>query len=327
MDHLEEQYKKGFQNQELSNQGFDVEGLWDDIARDLDTPPRNKPYGRWMFVFIPLLMIIGTLYFFLTDGENTIPTPSITQSIEMEASEDQDTPSTPLDQASVLSSVRSNPSAQKIQNDQNIIQSPSPIDQVEFPSNASKPVTPYRSEIERTNPTDLNITEKGTPPSLPSFSENVDPSQRSSALPLASEERQEKQQKEQSGLDPLEEEKILTKQVFNSLKPIQRPALTIVETAHRTLHFNLPPFTPDRNPRKQSHKKVSTQIGLWGGFNRLRLNYIAEGLPDVEPLKNETEKGEYGVSVGVQAAILWKNRLRFHTGFEYHQLNTSFEYE
>lgn len=80
MNHIEKEYQQRFNKASLSNDDFDVDGLWSAIEEDLDRDKRRKPFF-WLYLFSGL-MIIGsiTLYIgvnspmYTTVSQNTLST-------------------------------------------------------------------------------------------------------------------------------------------------------------------------------------------------------------------------------------------------------------
>ncbi len=67
---MENEYNKRFKNKEMSNNDFDVEGLWDNIAEELDTPSDEVPISSWKkygATFLLLILFTSLGYVFLND--------------------------------------------------------------------------------------------------------------------------------------------------------------------------------------------------------------------------------------------------------------------
>ena len=68
MKKIDQEYNKRFTNQELPNEGFDVDGLWDDISKGLETIPSNSTKvwwnRKWLLgsVFVCLIASVCILY-------------------------------------------------------------------------------------------------------------------------------------------------------------------------------------------------------------------------------------------------------------------------
>jgi len=64
MNNLEKEYHKRFHNQQLPNEDFDAEGLWDEIAQELP-PETPRPAGKyWRALAILLLVGVGLSFYF-----------------------------------------------------------------------------------------------------------------------------------------------------------------------------------------------------------------------------------------------------------------------
>ena len=73
MTHIDDEYKNRFKDQELPNDGFDNEGLWDAISEDLDNEePKNDGKKRfiWFLLFFFGLGIMGTAFYFNSNSHS-----------------------------------------------------------------------------------------------------------------------------------------------------------------------------------------------------------------------------------------------------------------
>ena len=70
---MENEYNKRFKNKEMSNDDFDVDGLWDDIADELDAPSDDTPISPWLklgggLVLLLVLAGIGLALFYSSNN-------------------------------------------------------------------------------------------------------------------------------------------------------------------------------------------------------------------------------------------------------------------
>ena len=78
MEHLENEFTKRFKNKHLSSDGFDADGLWDDIANDLTDDPiavvatTGLPWFKVASVIIGILLLALIGYFVATMGDTAI---------------------------------------------------------------------------------------------------------------------------------------------------------------------------------------------------------------------------------------------------------------
>ncbi len=76
MEHLENEFKKRFGDQQLSSEGFDADGLWDDINKDLEQdtvivpPPTNGLPVSQLATIVIVLIVIGILSFITITSNN-----------------------------------------------------------------------------------------------------------------------------------------------------------------------------------------------------------------------------------------------------------------
>lgn len=91
MTPIEDEYKNRFKDQELSNDDFDSEGLWDAISENLveeSNPKKRNGFNRFLLLLFGVVMIGGT-YLFNTPKSNSSKTPLSKD--EMEQIIDQET--------------------------------------------------------------------------------------------------------------------------------------------------------------------------------------------------------------------------------------------
>lgn len=99
MEHLENEFRKRFSNQHLSSDGFDVDGLWDDINGELDHKPVIAPttsmLDTWklaaIVIAVLLIGIVGCLFLTADYNNDIVGNPHV-QSTEIEENEKQENP-------------------------------------------------------------------------------------------------------------------------------------------------------------------------------------------------------------------------------------------
>ena len=67
MNELENEYNKRFKNEEMPNDDFDVEGLWDEVEKELDEEPNRKigfPFRNILLLGLLLLFVTGSIMLF-----------------------------------------------------------------------------------------------------------------------------------------------------------------------------------------------------------------------------------------------------------------------
>jgi len=75
MAHIDNEFNKRFRNQQLPNDDFDTEGLWDAISEDMDSgqapPDTHISITKWLSGLVVLLVIGGMLgVFYLKSDDN-----------------------------------------------------------------------------------------------------------------------------------------------------------------------------------------------------------------------------------------------------------------
>ncbi|MFK7806411.1 MAG: hypothetical protein AB8F74_01295 [Saprospiraceae bacterium] len=83
MSDLENLYNKRFKDKELPNDDFDVDGLWDAVAEDLDQKEDDKPkassFRKFGLIAIGLLLALGLSYFSFENEEELVKNLTITE--------------------------------------------------------------------------------------------------------------------------------------------------------------------------------------------------------------------------------------------------------
>ncbi len=73
-------------------------------------------------------------------------------------------------------------------------------------------------------------------------------------------------------------------------------------------------------------KTVQFRLGLYGSASNINFQYQADNPSSLLTLKEETDSGRWAGGAGIEAGLIWKERFSFHTGLEYHLLQSKFDY-
>ncbi len=337
MSHIEDEYQKRFENQQLPSDGFDVDGLWDDISDNLDEVPQVPPKGfngmlhQYLLLFLFVVGGLGILY--LTLGKkNTVQPISDKQFNHEESLTETD---------KKLSKQESKATEQNNQvNAQTIKSENSKSTQLAVKKNNSneeeskkrtktksgKVSSRESSILKNTTRVSGSLLDHSTQEasfiSVKNKLENNKPFLNNNTVgneyPITSRTTNQRAQKNTSTATSKETPIAHVSPLF----PLEQKTIKLFALAQYDL-----PSSVKQAYKKRKPKPVVWQIGLFGGANFNSFKYKTDNLTDLAELKNTTETGEWGISTGLNASLLLKNRWLLSSGLEYHQLGTKFEYK
>jgi len=349
MAHIDNEFNKRFSNQQLPNDDFDAEGLWDSISEDLDNgqavPSDGSIFtGRWIAGSIMLLFILGILGIIYWKSVN----PVITQNADNQVDNIIQTDSNNTIIAP-SNSKENNPSNIYTNNNEstNTVQIISPKDEAKKQidtsdkarSKASSNPFSTHNDTQKMTPSKpilspeilliktQNTSNKITPPNLPSI-----PTNNSSAF---STDNVETNNFLKSPIDNMLTDSQLVgstneNQVAVSFSTLPAIVVFIEDTPQNQLQPTIQPIlelyeNEGLKPQKSQH--FQWNVGLTGGINTLRFNHQSDNYNDLADLKNTTAKQDLGTSYSINTGLVFKYRWLLNSGLEYHQLWSKFDYE
>lgn len=324
---MEQEYNKRFKNQELSNEDFDVDGLWADIKEELDEKKKKRPFLIWWKwgLGLVLLLAFGFLFFFQNEpapigkNENPPKNASTNQNVEKSSNLDNAKPK----------SIRKEKSNSNLAN-QNNTKEASKILSTELSKTNKKKVTKAENELLKSkDKSEINIPErlKSSPLNKElgiiqeeDFQLNVE-----KITPLRSKNFNEEEVEKNSSQvtkNSAKSKEFALKQIPVHLKPfLLRPFLT----PKSLLELNI--LQKNGASKKQENlKKPPFEVEVYAGINRTRPNFQAAILDTILTQKRTTEKAFYGMTYGLATSISLK-KWRLSTGLEFNDLNTELNYE
>ncbi len=352
---MENEYNKRFKNKEMSNDDFDVNGLWDNIAEELDTPVGKAPVALWKKyggAFLLLMLLAGLGYMFSdlgnTDniGQNTQTTLEQNQKLEKrKATDNRDSTSklnetnntetkatinenktTPFDKKDIISERRNstksiNNNSKKNNNQTNTTASSNPKLDSKRPinKNSLKPQSKNHSTPSFIKKISLEKT---------SSTENTVKAEIVNSTPNAPvNEKQTEQNTNKNSSTP----------IFTVQEGKQKDTPQII--AHLKSNFkDLTKYTPAiedsllytgiREIKKRTEvdkeAKFMFEGGIYGGINSTNFKFKSTGDDSLATQKNRSESSILGQTYGLNAGILYKG-FRLNTGVEYQNIWTKFE--
>ncbi len=367
MDDLENLYNKRFQDKELSNDDFDVDGLWGAVAEDLDAGDSSKVgyfRGYWPFGILLLLLVgVGAYFYVGTEGSTEIASStsaaSSNKDVALNANEN---PSSISKEAATLAlAANGDSSSNAISNLKNEVMAESDLKE-DLGLNETSTSTANRKAI--ANETSISNL-KGTTTEKTKRTEKTD-------LNTA----------ENTSVNTVAE-KVLNRDVNDNIQSIDNGSTDIEETGslNKTADFdkaessntdasikatkNLETIAAEKIANNKNVSASSTLSTLdleavdflFPSLKELKEKGKVKKVPSVYPLKKKalsweieattganklmgnyllptdvvigtsSENGEYGSSYGLKVGILWKKNWTLKTGFEYHQLWSEFNYD
>ncbi len=360
MSHIEDEYKKRFSDQELNNDGFDSEDLWNSISKDIHP---EEPNARKVipFTFLLLLIgmgIIGGIYWNAEDAVMTTNSDSkLNNEVSVESANKID-----IDKATAISenATKKDTKTSKYNNiisatQKNIITDNSPIskakadDKIQLPQlnnnqNTTNKSTASSSADSYLNKNQLSNTSKKI---ISTLTQNFEfnSSKNDNENRLESSLQNEHISSKQNQL--LKSKNTDIKDAFTNLSVVKNQDIPKFKNNTTTLSFlpinlvpliwqnnsshNLTPTDPilaeySNSKDKDSKRANKWNIGIFGGINTFTPTYKSNTYNNLVRLKEQTEKGILGTNFGMNVSYLFKNKWVVQSGLEYHQLQSKFEY-
>lgn len=336
MDHLENKYKDLFHNEQLPDDGFDSEGLWNDIAENLEEEKSSD--NKILPVFLILLFLgLGLIGFFflkekksnplqekvveLENSESTVTENDKTIFTQVETKEEKETAQTAVQQPRIKSEQKEKIAEVK----QSIL-----TKQTEQLNTTSIPkVSNKLSSNIRTNFTPLEDASIELLSTTNQIESTLNAINQSDQNVLAGNTILEKSAVEKANTSNNDQTDI-AKSLLTKSELIQLPFLPITLMESDINYFADQPILNFVEPPLQKNRKrnsLAWKMDLWGGVNTTKLKYKSENSSDLAALLEQGKKKELALSFGANAALVLKDRWLISSGIEYHQLMVKFEYE
>lgn len=359
MAHIDNEFNKRFGNQQLPNDDFDTEGLWDAISEDLDDE-QAAPGGdifpqKWILglsVFLIIGGILGIIYF---KSNNDVITQKaenhLNQKVESTAQNDivispsnseKDTPSniqTNVESGNLNITQTIPPKNTPEKQPNKILKAASDAPQTSYSNNNTQKITPpeYTSFTENTPSLLTNTTNKTAYANSSLISINnstktlIDNEIKTNPTNLSTNNLIEKSIKtlvdNPTKDSPTTSAENSTEVSITSLPSILVLAETNASKSPILAASQTTELPENKQPKTQKSLPIKWQADLFGGINTLHTKYQSNDYNDLAALKNTTAKQDLGTSYGINAGLLFKDRWLVNSGIEYHQLWSKFDYE
>lgn len=346
---MENEYNKRFKNKEMSNNDFDVDGLWDNIAEELDTPVGKAPIALWKKyggAFLLLILLAGLGYMFSdlgnanNIGQNTQTTLEQNQKLEKRKITDNGDSTSKLNEKNkteIKATTNKNettPSDKKDavserENSTKGIDNNSNKKNNQTSSTAS--ANPKSDSKNSINKSSLKSQSKNQPTSFfaeeTTRTENTTKTEIVSSTPnVPSNPKLTVQNTNKNSSTPIftiqEEKQKDTSQIFAHLKSDFKDLMKDTPSIEDSLLYT---GIREVKKRKEADKKAKFLFegGIYGGVNITNFKFKSTGDDSLATQKNLSESSILGQTYGLNAGILYKG-FRLNTGVEYQNIWTKF---
>jgi len=311
MKNIENEYNKRFKYQKIENDGFDVEGLWDNIELELEDKPKRRPFFWWhngVAVLLALALAGGGIWV-LSQSNST--EQSITKSIAEANQSIKTAKATTLDNINEVTIPKDK--VIEVVSKEHEAASKSSIKQSKT---ITDKFTSARSNIFSSTEEKIKNTLKSSElaPSITTIS-----SVSSSINKLSEKEVTQNitvlEQLTSKFTVPVPT--TFSNEISSSVKSPQTFSNSDKHANKSEIKKN-----NDKNP-----KNIRWQVGIYGGANQLGFDFESTESTNLASLKNTAESKVWGQSLGFNTAIIFKDQWTLNTGIEQHQLWSKFEYK
>lgn len=355
MKDLEKEFKNRFKNQELPNDNFDTEGLWDSIAEELDEQSSDKkpvfPFKRILPLSALLIICVaGLSLYFSNTKEQELATKKET-TLNNKIGSENDSNKKDEEQKPGLTYTSSVINTDKTNNtDASATNKTSTLVSDEKQSNKNTNNQSLKNNTFQNSNISSSKTNLGS--DLKKSSEKIKIINDSKAKkPTNNETKNILENNQQATTKKVKETN--TKQTPNnesieknkSVKPKQKPThqekiarlegierlsisplIPISKETILSVNNNDEPSVLNGIITPTNNQLVSWQVEAFTGINKLKLNHDSDD-PVLKSLKEDTEKGIYGQSSGLHLSGVYKKNYLFTSGIEMHNSWTQLNYK
>lgn len=308
MNHLEEEYKNRFKNEQLSSDGFDAEGLWDAISEDLQSEPKSQTKPFW-WVFIPgVTILLAVLFWILPDFNSS-------------QDEFSDKQLSVVEELLESPSIRSEEEKEVYVIDDSKIEQKNPIEDPKTETNKSSLPTKSVTREDVENPVVVAVDEgelQNSSVLIDTLSTgNINATILVDSINAAS-----------SFADRYD---VPSLEIDELIEPI--PSIDGLDPSYMELSNSMPQV-PDLDPIPVAEDRIEAKsntpavyVQLYGGANLMNTNYKGESTEELLDLKNQSERVFPSTQFGVKTDVQFSSGFTVHLGLEYQQNRTIFEIE
>lgn len=327
MSDIEKEFNERFKNQELSNDDFDSEGLWDDITNDLDNVSTGtKPFilkNKWFGGMFLLLVIGGVLGVWYLQSEEVLSqkevnNSAVTSNNKIEINQNEE--------SSFSQSTRDKEPSLNLQIADKEIENTSKIIALQKEkSNLGKVENVTNSDVARIFISTNNNDKTSQLENITVFPNNTISKKESTKVTSPIHQKDENESSLSTSIPKLSSSPIdLSKPKQVSFLTSNISFLKLDEPTLSTEKLLANKLAKLNRKRNQSNRWMISAIG---GINTVRFNFKSENYRDLVTLKVASEKEFIGTTYGINVGLLLKNRWMVNSGVEYHQLWSKLDYK
>jgi len=333
---MENEYNKRFKNKEMSNDDFDVEGLWDDIAEELDETDPIAPNFPWsklggsLFLLLTLA-VIGFIGFDFSSNpllEENTPLTQI-QHTQQEIKEKKKKLDNKVEKKS--REVNQSSSTQNLTTKETIAITTAEYNTTKSINNIPSSSINSSKKVKLSN-RESETLEGNSSAKLNNNSETQIASSTGEVIAVnkkVSESKRPIDLVNQSIFDAFQKEKkkkresiTPTSPLFISINKLTNLTPTISDSLLYVGIREIP--TKKINEDTNNKKDIAFEAGILGGINSMTINFSSTTDADYAANRNRNENQILGSLYGVQLAMLYKS-WRVSTGTEYHNIWTNLD--
>ncbi|MEM1319161.1 MAG: hypothetical protein AAGG75_02830 [Bacteroidota bacterium] len=320
MSNIENELNKRFKHQQLSDDNFDGEGLWEAIAEDLDQGQPAPSFHRgWIGVLILLIVLGGGLALVYWSSEDT----DVSQAHSPQATDDRTEVKAKEEVAFSLGGETSDSPISLNSNSKT-------VNTATINDTTAKTVKTLPLSAKKLRKKNLKKSIQAPRAELSNISAKQATTNRTTLMTDAAKTIKSSTTNTSNHKD---NNTLIAKDITTGTLTIpQTPIFTKLLPRFTFLEAQLPTLGPlalVESKRSYASKRPSIRwsVGVSGGVNTLHFNYQSDDFSDVANLKKDAENKFLGISYGIHAGLLLNNRWSLHSGVERHQLWSKFEYE
>ena len=341
---MEDAYKKRFQNKELPNDDFDAEGLWDDIADELDTGSSVSAFP-WTYLggAVLLLLVAAIGFVFLrndvTEKKATGATlisenkkAEVAGEAEATLRKDSDKLTNDRQQiAAVEANVSSEIETDDLK-DKSVVKNDLATAENEERDERSDNVSKGKNSVDGSavgeNEKRGSVSlEKADNKGLELVLENKDTDFFKSKTELTTDEKNSLTETinadEKQKVSSNKSAKKLTKKA--AVSPLLFTSFTFLKSGNEIDLDSFAKAIPEPVKKEEKVKKIAFFGDLYGGANTLQTDFQLQTDSLSSEVENKTEAPLIGNAVGVNIGATYKG-WQLHTGIALHTFNTRFDF-
>lgn len=335
MENLENEFKRRFQNQEITDSSDQSDDLWDAISEEVDKA-KNKPKTRLLYLWFLLFVMVafsGGFYYMTIDQNSLMTSQDDSSNFEMENHSEKKLETKRSDQLTPPNIFNSKKHSKVKEKPDNLIL----LNRSE--NDKLTPPTKQKERNEKVNKLESIITDTFNSENHLAYSngknyelKNKKIGERGISYLQAENNSQRSIQSDEIKNDislATNKFKFLNSNfhVVDALDELPSIPIKLTGINEDLVKLSSLDINDSTNLLKKSAKKLQWEIGLSGGINQLAFKYNSTAFSDIVSLKENSESTLIGTSFSVNTKALFDEKWVVSTGLEYHKFSQKFEFE